>query len=69
MDEIEAVKHYFNVHVKVAEQKALAKGMLFRPIHYQLQCPFPKCRLPLSTLTNLRLHLNNRHRAETTSSS
>ncbi|EYC19915.1 hypothetical protein Y032_0023g778 [Ancylostoma ceylanicum] len=65
MDEVEAMKHYFTVHVKVAEQRAIERGQLFRPLHYELQCPFPKCREPLSTLTNLRIHINNKHRTET----
>ncbi|KHJ86083.1 zinc finger, C2H2 type, partial [Oesophagostomum dentatum] len=65
MDEVEAMKHYFSVHVKVAEQRAIEKGNFFRPLHYELQCPFPKCREPLSTLTNLRIHISNKHRAET----
>ncbi|ETN78273.1 zinc finger, C2H2 type [Necator americanus] len=65
MDEVEAMKHYFSVHVKVAEQRAIERGQLFRPLHYDLQCPFPKCREPLSTLTNLRIHINNKHRTET----
>ncbi|KAE9411712.1 hypothetical protein Angca_001133, partial [Angiostrongylus cantonensis] len=69
VDEIEAVKHYFSVHVKEAEQEDTAKGILFRPVHYQLHCPFPKCRQPLSTLKSLRLHINKMHKAETTSSS
>ncbi|KAK6057121.1 zinc finger, C2H2 type [Cooperia oncophora] len=69
MDEVEAMKHYFGTHVKVAEQKAAEKGLLFRPLHYELQCPFPKCREPLSTLTNLRIHINNKHRSETSYSS
>uniref|UniRef100_A0A7I5E9J3 C2H2-type domain-containing protein n=2 Tax=Trichostrongylidae TaxID=6315 RepID=A0A7I5E9J3_HAECO len=69
MDEVEAMKHYFSTHVKVAEQKAVEKGLLFRPLHYELQCPFPKCREPLSTLTNLRIHINNKHRPETAYSS
>lgn len=69
MDEVEAMKHYFSVHVKVAEQKASERGLLFRPLHYELQCPFPKCREPLSTLTNLRIHINNKHRNETAFSS
>ncbi|CAJ0596915.1 unnamed protein product [Cylicocyclus nassatus] len=69
MDEVEAMKHYFTVHVKVAEQKCVERGQLFRPLHYELQCPFPKCREPLSTLTNLRIHINNKHRAETAYSS
>ncbi|KJH50352.1 zinc finger, C2H2 type [Dictyocaulus viviparus] len=69
MDEVEAMKHYFSVHVKVAEQKALERGILFRPLHYELQCPFPKCREPLSTLTNLRIHINHKHRLEASCSS
>ncbi|VDL81117.1 unnamed protein product [Nippostrongylus brasiliensis] len=69
MDEVEAMKHYFSVHVKVAEQKAVERGQIFRALNYDLQCPFPKCREPLSTLTNLRIHINNKHRTETTYSS
>ncbi|VDM64957.1 unnamed protein product [Angiostrongylus costaricensis] len=69
VDEVEAVKHYFSVHVKTAKQEATARGILFRPIHYQLRCPFDECRQLLSTPKGLRLHLNKMHRAATTSSS
>ncbi|KAK5977945.1 hypothetical protein GCK32_001972 [Trichostrongylus colubriformis] len=65
MDEVEAMKHYFSTHVKAAEQKTIEKGMMFRPLHYELRCPFPKCREALTTLTNLRMHINNKHRNET----
>lgn len=65
MDEVEAMRHYFGTHVKYAEQKACEKGLLFRPLNYELQCPFPRCREPLINLANLRVHINKQHWNET----
>uniref|UniRef100_A0A1I7XH36 C2H2-type domain-containing protein n=1 Tax=Heterorhabditis bacteriophora TaxID=37862 RepID=A0A1I7XH36_HETBA len=64
MHEVDAVKHYYATHVKTAEQKAIKGGQSFRPLYYNLRCPYPACRKPIVSISALKIHFIQFHQDE-----